>query len=124
MQFAEILSKLMQEKEVTAYRIGKDTGISNRLITYWKDGEKMPGAENLKRLADYFCVSTDYLLGKEQKEKAPTPEDEREIDDETLKAAFWGGEKDLSSEELDALWEDVREYARYKAEQRRKKKHE
>lgn len=80
MQFAEILSKLMQEKEVTAYRIGKDTGISNRLITYWKDGEKMPGAENLKRLANYFCVSTDYLLGKEQKEK-PTLVSKDELND-------------------------------------------
>ena len=94
MQFAEILTQLMRERNVTAYRIGKDTGISNRLITYWKDGEKMPGAENLKKLADYFCVSTDYLLGKEKKEKPAV-----QIDDELLRAI----ESDPTKREL-AHW--------------------
>lgn len=64
MSFAQRLTNLMQIKNVTSYRIGKDTGISNRLIDYWKKGDKMPNAENLKKLADYFGVSVDYLLGK------------------------------------------------------------
>ncbi len=79
MQFSEVLTNLMREHNVTAYRIGQDTGISNRLITYWRKGEKMPGADNLKKIADYFSVTTDYLLGG--KEKAPTPVSESEPSD-------------------------------------------
>ena len=55
-------------------------------------------------------------------EKAPTPEGERSVSDGDLKAAFYNGYDDLSPEEIDELWEDALEYARFKAEQRRKKK--
>lgn len=66
MKFQDRMSKLMDEKKLTAYRISKDTGISTSLLSYWKNGEKLPGAENLEKLADYFGVSVDYLLGKEK----------------------------------------------------------
>lgn len=63
MNFAQTLNYLIDQcGGPTSYRMGKDTGISNRLIDYWRKGEKMPGAENLKKLADYFGVTTDYLL--------------------------------------------------------------
>lgn len=60
----------------------------------------------------------------ENEGKTPTPEGGRAIHEDDIKAAFWGGEKDFTQEELDEMWDDVREYARYKAEQRRKKKQE
>lgn len=66
MHLSQVLTQLMNETGVTAYKISKDTGISNRLIGYWRDGEKLPGAENLLNIANYFNVSVDYLLtGKE-----------------------------------------------------------
>ena len=65
MEIAQILTKLMEDRKITAYRIAKDTGISDRLIGYWKSGERVPSSSNVNKLADYFDVSTDYLLGKE-----------------------------------------------------------
>lgn len=90
MDFSQILNNLIDARGgQTSYRIGKDTGISNRLLDYWRKGEKMPGAENLKKLADYFGVSTDYLLGKEQK-KEPAAEIGNELkgDEAELLNAF------------------------------------
>lgn len=75
MDFPQILTELMRYKGVTSYRIGKDTGISPRLIDYWRKGEKLPGAENLQRIADYFHVSVDFLLGNEKKEAPSLSED-------------------------------------------------
>lgn len=72
MDFAQNLSALMEHKGVSAYRMSVDLEISDSLIGYWRRGQKMPGAKNLSKLANYFGVTTDYLLGKEQKEK-PTP---------------------------------------------------
>ncbi len=66
MQLSQILSRLMSERQISAYKISKETGISDRLIGYWKKGEKLPGAENLIILANYFGISVDFLLGLEE----------------------------------------------------------
>lgn len=67
MQLSQVLTKLMSEHNLSAYKLSKETGISDRLIGYWKNGDKLPGAENLIILANYFNTSVDYLLGREQK---------------------------------------------------------
>ena len=78
MKLSQTLDKLMTEKKVSAYKISKETGISDRLIGYWRNGEKMPSAENLLSIANYFDISVDYLLTGE--EKSPSlPEDELEL---------------------------------------------
>lgn len=63
MQFSQRLVEIMTERKITAYRIDKDIGISNRLIGYYRDGTNDPSAANLVKLANYFQVSVDYLLG-------------------------------------------------------------
>ena len=69
MQLAQILNNLMESKSISAYKMSKDTGISDRLIGYWKKGEKLPSAENLMIISNYFGVSIDYLLtGQNRKE--------------------------------------------------------
>lgn len=73
MNFAQRLSDLMQNGKLTSYRLGKEAGISNRLIDYWKKGDKVPNAANLEKLASYFQVSVDYLLGTDRKEKLCIP---------------------------------------------------
>ncbi len=62
MGFAQTLTYLMEKRGITAYKMGKDTKISDRLIGYWKSGEKLPNAENLIIIAKYFSTSIDYLL--------------------------------------------------------------
>ncbi|MGN0470485.1 MAG: helix-turn-helix domain-containing protein [Acutalibacteraceae bacterium] len=64
MQLYQILDNLMTTLDLTAYKISKETGISDRLIGYWRKGDKLPGAENLITLANYFGISVDYLLGR------------------------------------------------------------
>lgn len=69
MQLTQILNNLMESKSISAYKMSKDTGISDRLIGYWKKGEKLPSAENLMIISNYFGVSIDYLLtGENRKE--------------------------------------------------------
>lgn len=62
MKLAQTLDYIMTTKNLSAYKISKETGISDRLIGYWRKGEKLPGAENLLTLANYFGTSVDYLL--------------------------------------------------------------
>lgn len=43
--------------------VAKEIGLSTAICTKWKNGAT-PNSEALIKLADYFCVSADYLLGR------------------------------------------------------------
>ena len=65
--FKDIFIKILQERNVSSYKLTKDTGIHNGLISRWKTGEINPSYDMLIKLADYFDVSVDYLLGRTDK---------------------------------------------------------
>lgn len=79
----EVFDQLLQKYHLTAYKVSKETGIAQSTLSDWKRGRSTPKTENMKKIADYFGVSVDYLMtGKEEpKEKAPelTAKDERDI---------------------------------------------
>jgi len=62
--FTELFGELLQKRQLTAYRIAKDLNISQGLMRAYKVGIKRPTIDNLVKIADYFDVSTDYLLGR------------------------------------------------------------
>ncbi|QDK70744.1 helix-turn-helix domain-containing protein [Lactococcus protaetiae] len=62
--FTYILKKLRNEKNLTQKQIAEDLGISQPNYQQWESGKRSPSGETLERLADYFQVSTDYLLGR------------------------------------------------------------
>lgn len=65
MGFYERIEKLMEDQNVSPYKVSKDTGIGQSTFTRWKQSSILPDGQNLLRLAKYFNVSTDYLLGLE-----------------------------------------------------------
>lgn len=85
----DIFMQLMEEKGVTAYRVAKDTGITQATLSRWKTGKVSPSIETLQVLAEYFGVTIDYLMGNAhideqtppKTQKAPTlnKKDERDI---------------------------------------------
>lgn len=62
--FKDVFVQILQTRNISAYKLSKDTGVTQGMISYWKSGERMPSAENIITLADYFNVSADYLLGR------------------------------------------------------------
>lgn len=85
MHLSQILTDLMEKQNVSAYKFSKDTGISDRLVGYWKKGDKLPSAENLIIIANYFSTSVDHLLGRdettasEEVSSAYTPDEKKHI---------------------------------------------
>jgi transcriptional regulator with XRE-family HTH domain len=67
MEFAQSLTKIMDERGLTAYRLSKETGISDSLLGYYRSGAKDPSSKNLTKIADYLGVSIDYLVGRTDK---------------------------------------------------------
>ena len=54
--------ELLKEKNVTAYRLSKETGIPASTFTDWKTGKSKPKVDKLKKIADYFNVTIEYFL--------------------------------------------------------------
>lgn len=78
----EIFEQLLQKYGVSAHKVAKATGVTQSTLSDWKRGRSTPKSENMKKLADYFGVSIDYLMtGKEETEKEPKlkPKDEKDI---------------------------------------------
>jgi transcriptional regulator with XRE-family HTH domain len=60
----DILKKLRLEKEKTQNDIALVLDITPKTISFYENNERMPPPDKLAKLADYFNVSVDYLLGR------------------------------------------------------------
>lgn len=58
------LKILREEKELLQSDIGKILGVTSNAIGYYENGKRDIPTEYVIKLAEYFNVSTDYLLGK------------------------------------------------------------
>ncbi len=67
----KIFEELLKNRGTTAYQVSKATGISTGSLSDWKNGRSSPKADKLQKIADYFGVSVDYLLGKSDIKKEP-----------------------------------------------------
>ncbi len=76
MDIYDRIENLLSVRGMSAYKLSKETGISTGLLSQWKKRSQAPSADKLKIVADYFGVSTDYLLTGEQKEKPLINDDE------------------------------------------------
>lgn len=114
--FEKRLRQLREQKGYqTQQSLADALGVAQSTVANWEAGRREPNYETTVRLADFFCVSVDYLMGRSDASALPDA-------DAGLKAALWGGESDLTEEEMDELWADVREYAAYKAQQCRRRR--
>jgi transcriptional regulator with XRE-family HTH domain len=85
--FADRLTNIRKKKNITQQRVADYLGVTRPAYTAYERGTRQPDYETLKKLADFFDVSIDYLLtGKETKKsdwdsKLPelTEKDERDI---------------------------------------------
>ena len=64
---SENIVQLRKEKNVTQEEAAKGSGIVMRSYIRYEKGEREPVASVLTRMANYFGVSTDYLLGRTDK---------------------------------------------------------
>lgn len=63
--FYDIYKTLCQQRGVSLSRAAAEIGLSNATVTKWKKTGAAPGGETLTKVAAYFGVSVDRLLGVE-----------------------------------------------------------
>ncbi|BDQ49340.1 transcriptional regulator [Enterococcus faecalis] len=82
MDLYEKIKLLASEKKMSIRQLEEALGFGNGVINRWR--KNTPGSDKLKKVADYFDVSTDYLLGRTDKRHYYdlTEKDEKNIAEE------------------------------------------
>ena len=62
--FTERFDELLKETNTTKSRVAASTGIPLETICNWFNRGSQPTADKLVKIADFFEVSVDYLLGR------------------------------------------------------------
>lgn len=100
LMFYEIFLSLCQSKNCKPTNVVSELGFSSGNLSKWKGGSQ-PHGNSLKRLAEYFNVTTDYLLGNDTSEtKDPATEEE-------IKFALFNGSDGITDE----MYEEVKNFA-------------
>ena len=60
------LKQCRKELELTQQQVADKLGLTRQAYTWYEQGKRTPNNEMLCKIADFFHVSTDYLLGRTQ----------------------------------------------------------
>ncbi len=94
----------MAERGINKSTLSRESGIPYTTI----DGFYKKGCDNIKlstlqKLAEYFDVSVDFLLGKSDKRKSES------VSESDVKVALFGGEGEVTPE----MWDEVKRFAEF-----------
>ena len=64
----ERIKELRKSKKMSQSELGKFIGVSQTTVTAWENGRAEPSSSYVAKLATFFNVSTDYLLGRDPRE--------------------------------------------------------
>lgn len=76
---------LLQKQGLTPYKIWKETGVTQTVLSNWKHGKSIPNAKNLQKIASYLGVSVEDLICDDEKEASLTLLNETREDYEVCK---------------------------------------
>lgn len=70
---------LRKEKKLSQNELGKSIGVSQTTVTAWETGRAEPASTYIKKLADFFNVSADYLLGRPEKKISSEEQETKDL---------------------------------------------
>lgn len=103
--FWKKVTELCKERKTTPTAAVKAAGLSTGNVTYWRNG-RMPNVKAVARLAEYFGVDVDCLIGSDEPETVNTSRFGA-VSDDDLKFAFFG-----TTEVTEELYQSVLNFAK------------
>jgi len=62
-KFQTVIKDLRKQRKLTQQQVADIVGITATGVSYWESGNTVPNVETLNKLANYFGVTVNYLLG-------------------------------------------------------------
>jgi transcriptional regulator with XRE-family HTH domain len=72
MSFLQIIDDLIKKSNITRAELLRFLGLSHNSFKNWENGS-IPAIDSISKIADYFNVTTDYLLGRTDKPQSNAP---------------------------------------------------
>ena len=89
------IRELRKKCGITMKELGTAIGVAESTISQYETGKRQPDYETLLKIAEFFGVTTDYLLTGEDTKKAPT-DGERDMTMDDFTYAMQNEAKDLT----------------------------
>ena len=103
-KFGNVLKELRNEKHLTGEELGKALSVTKVAISNWENGNRTPDTDMLKKIANYFDVSLDYLLGRTDERNLNTDKPQLNENITTISAHRINGDIDnLPDEAIDKI---------------------
>lgn len=106
------LRELRKKNHVTQAKLANYLNLDASSVAKYESGKVTPSPDILLKIAQYFDVSVDYLLGKDSDSSRSNEDAELE----KFQFALFGTHEEITDE----IMEDVKAYARFKLEQWKK----
>jgi len=68
--FSKRLKKLRKKNKVTLEELAREIDITKTTISRYENEKRVPKMDTVKKIADYFNVTTDYLIGNTDEKKS------------------------------------------------------
>ena len=68
--------ELRIKRDLSQSALAKDINVDQTAVSKWELGRSFPDMEIAIRVADYFGVSVDYLLGRDEQKKEPATDND------------------------------------------------
>ncbi|MBM6763088.1 transcriptional regulator [Ligilactobacillus agilis] len=98
MNTGEIIAKLRNKNKISQSALANDLHIGQSTLAMYEKNKRKPNLEMLSAIADYFNVTTDYLLGRPEKKKE---KQNVELTDDDIIMTYQG--KELSDEDREII---------------------
>ena len=95
----QTIRDLRKLKKMSQSELAKVVGVSQTTVTAWETGKAEPSSSAISSLADYFDVTTDYLLGRPDKKDDNTKT--ADIDDDDVIFTYEG--RQIPKEDLELI---------------------
>jgi len=104
--FSKRLKKLRKKNKVTLDELAREIDITKTTISRYENEKRVPKMDTVKKIADYFNVTTDYLIGNtDEKKSADKIKDAIAKDPELV--SFW--DEIAQREELKLLFKQTKD---------------
>lgn len=84
LSFSARLRRLRLDKDLKCSEVAIGTGLSHTAILGYEDGTQTPKMDSLIKLADFFDVSVDWLIGRTDMRRLPKNIEILEIENKLL----------------------------------------
>lgn len=102
----QTVRNLRKQKRISQTELAKILHVSQQTITAWETGKAEPSSSAVSNLADYFNVTTDYLLGRPEKQT----ESRQQTISEAIDTAMANDGKELDQHDKDVIKSIIEAY--------------